>query len=111
LVPIGLIVSSFESREICEDVIRDFNNHPVKKQGEDEEYQIQIRYSDTQEQKHLKQTTALARQFRAQEFEYGVMQARQRLMAEPPFVTAASTPLYPSANQNEFEQYMTTNTA
>jgi len=37
---------------------------------------IQIRYSDTHEQKMLKQQTAAARQFRANEFEYGVAQAR-----------------------------------
>lgn len=65
----------FETREICEEIIRKFNNTPVSKPG-GEEHLIQIRYSDTQEQKMLKQQTAAGRVFRAAEYEVGVAQAR-----------------------------------
>jgi hypothetical protein len=65
--------SSFETRDVCEDVIKNYNNTPVSKNG-GEEHIIQIRYSDTHEQKMLKQQTAAARQFRAAEFEFGCLQ-------------------------------------
>lgn len=41
-----------------------------------EEHLIQIRFSDTHEQKMLKQQTAAGRVFRAAEYEVGVAQAR-----------------------------------
>ena len=66
---------SFETRDICEEVIKTFNNTPVAKPG-GEEHLIQIRYSDTHEQKMLKQQTAAGRVFRAAEYEVGVAQAR-----------------------------------
>lgn len=65
----------FETRDICEEVIKSFNNNPVSKPGGDE-HLIQIRYSDTHEQKMLKQQTAAGRVFRAAEYEVGVAQAR-----------------------------------
>jgi hypothetical protein len=65
----------FETRDVCEEVIKNFNNTPVSKPGGDE-HLIQIRYSDTQEQKMLKQQTAAGRVFRAAEYEVGVAQAR-----------------------------------
>ncbi|KAJ9655556.1 hypothetical protein H2201_008781 [Coniosporium apollinis] len=65
----------FESRWVCEEITKNFNNTPVSKPG-CEEHLIQIRYSDTHEQKVLKQHTAAARAFRADEYERGVMQAR-----------------------------------
>lgn len=99
-------MDSFESREICEQIIHDFNNYPVTKQGEDEEHLIQIRYSDTQEQKMLKQQTAAARTYRADEFEAGVMYARGRLMAG----SLSAYPQYAHANGDDFEQYLTQNT-
>jgi hypothetical protein len=68
-------LASFESRDICEEIIRNFNNTPVSKPGQ-EEHLIQIRYSDTHEQKMLKQQTAAGRVFRAAEYEVGVAQAR-----------------------------------
>lgn len=58
----------FESRDVCEAVIRDFNNTPVSK-PESGEHVIQIRYADTPEQKALKQTTTAARQYRTAEYE------------------------------------------
>lgn len=65
----------FETREICEEIIRKFNNTPVAMPG-GEDHLIQIRYSDTHEQKMLKQQTAAGRVFRAAEYEVGVAQAR-----------------------------------
>jgi len=74
---------------------------------------IQIRYSDTHEQKMLKQQTAAARQFRAVEFEFGCMQTGRTL---PPassigqlHAAAAFGASIPSAGlpiANEFESYM-----
>jgi hypothetical protein len=66
---------SFETRDICDEVIRDYNNKAVSKPG-GEEHLIQIRFSDTHEQKMLKQQTAAGRVFRAAEYEVGVAQAR-----------------------------------
>ncbi|KAF2703607.1 hypothetical protein K504DRAFT_392091 [Pleomassaria siparia CBS 279.74] len=71
----GVGFARFETRDICEEVIKKFNNTPVSKPGGDE-HLIQIRYSDTQEQKMLKQQTAAGRVFRAAEYEVGVAQAR-----------------------------------
>ncbi|KAF2645517.1 hypothetical protein P280DRAFT_121756 [Massarina eburnea CBS 473.64] len=71
----GVGFARFETRDICEEVIRTFNNTPVSKPG-GEEHLIQIRYSDTHEQKMLKQQTAAGRVFRAAEYEVGVAQAR-----------------------------------
>ena len=70
-----LTMSRFETRDICEEIIAKFNNTPVSKPG-GEEHLIQIRYSDTHEQKMLKQQTAAGRIFRAAEYEVGVAQAR-----------------------------------
>lgn len=72
---VSLTAISFESREICDEVIKNFNNKPVSKPGGDE-HLIQIRFSDTHEQKMLKQQTAAGRVFRAAEYEVGVAQAR-----------------------------------
>ncbi|KAF1964645.1 hypothetical protein BU23DRAFT_520895 [Bimuria novae-zelandiae CBS 107.79] len=71
----GVGFARFETRDICEEVIKTFNNTPVAKPGGDE-HLIQIRYSDTHEQKMLKQQTAAGRVFRAAEYEVGVQQAR-----------------------------------
>jgi len=71
----GVGFARFESREVCEEVIKTFNNTMLQRPGY-EDHLIQIRYSDTHEQKVLKQQTAAARQFRAAEFEFGVSQAR-----------------------------------
>ncbi|PVH94928.1 hypothetical protein DM02DRAFT_660611 [Periconia macrospinosa] len=99
----GVGFARFETREICEEVIRTFNNTPVRSKQGGEEHLIQIRYSDTQEQKLLKAQTAAGRVFRAQEYEVGVAQARgvynagdERFLASPER----------QATANEFEAYM-----
>lgn len=102
----------FENRDVCEEAMKKFNNTPVCKTG-GEEHIIQIRYSDTHEQKMLKQQTAAARQFRAAEFEFGCMQTGrsgpgllgipERLSSVSPAHTAS-----PSVSDagNQFEQFM-----
>ncbi|KAJ9644690.1 hypothetical protein H2199_003653 [Coniosporium tulheliwenetii] len=100
----GVGFARFESREVCEEIIKNFNNTPVNKPG-CEEHLIQIRYSDTHEQKILKQHTAAARAFRANEFEWGVMQARTGSM-----LTADQQAALPGNEaRNEFENYLQAN--
>jgi hypothetical protein len=89
-------VLSFESRTVCEEVIKKFNNYKVNVGGE--EYTIQIRFADTQEQKQLKQQTAAARQFRSAEYEYATQAHKAGY--------SSSRGSYVS--NNEFETYMTT---
>lgn len=92
---------SFETREICDEVIKTFNNTPVSKPG-GEEYLIQIRYSDTHEQKVLKQQTAAGRVFRAAEYEVGVAQARA--LGTPDRYHTVSPESQEASN--EFEMFM-----
>ncbi|KAH7043247.1 hypothetical protein B0J12DRAFT_578845 [Macrophomina phaseolina] len=104
----GVGFARFESRDICEEVIKKFNNTPVAvPDGED--HVIQIRYADTQEQKVLKQQTAAARQFRAAEFEYGVLQSRAAnangSLIAPQQRLSALTPTQKDG-ANEFENYL-----
>lgn len=97
----SLIVTSFESREICDEVIKSFNNMPISKAG-GEEHLIQIRFSDTHEQKMLKQQTAAGRVFRAAEYEVGVAQARA-LGTPDRYLTISPVSQGPA---NDFEMYM-----
>jgi len=97
----GVGFARFETRDICEEIIKNFNNTPVSKPG-GEEHLIQIRYSDTHEQKMLKQQTAAGRVFRAAEYEVGVAQARgipgpDRFMSMSPDSQSAA---------NEFELFL-----
>lgn len=94
-------ISSFESRDICDEVIKEFNNTPVSKPG-GEEHLIQIRFSDTHEQKMLKQQTAAGRVFRAAEYEVGVAQARA--LGTPDRYLSVSP--IPAGHANEFEMFM-----
>jgi hypothetical protein len=92
---------SFETRDICDEVIRDYNNKAVSKPG-GEEHLIQIRFSDTHEQKMLKQQTAAGRVFRAAEYEVGVAQARA--LGTPDRYHSISPVSQTGAN--EFEMFM-----
>ncbi|TID25763.1 putative transporter [Venturia nashicola] len=119
----GVGFARFESRDVCEDVIKQFNNSAVTKPG-GEEHIIQIRYSDTHEQKMLKQQTAAARQFRAAEFEFGCMQAGRSSLSIPsrgPTVSPPGSTSGPPAvltgsptgagSQQELKQYLVRNDA
>ncbi|KAK3709466.1 hypothetical protein LTR37_010839 [Vermiconidia calcicola] len=94
----GVGFARFDTRDSCEEVIRIFNNHSIKSNGE--ELQVQIRYADTQEQKSLKQQTQAARQFRSAEYEMASTLWRQGRL---PFAGTTETP-----NENEFNQYLGT---
>jgi hypothetical protein len=96
-----LTCTRFETRDVCEEVIKNFNNTPVSKSG-GEEHLIQIRYSDTHEQKMLKQQTAAGRIFRAAEYEVGVAQARAS-SAGPDRYLSMSPEQSPA---NEFELFL-----
>ncbi|KAH7130314.1 hypothetical protein B0J11DRAFT_482768 [Dendryphion nanum] len=100
----GVGFARFDTRDICEEIIRDYNNTPVCKPG-GEEHLIQIRYSDTSEQKMLKQQTAAGRVFRAAEYEVGVAQARA-LTAPDRFMNINDQ----HGGSNEFELYLQGNT-
>ncbi|KAL6161845.1 hypothetical protein ACJQWK_09050 [Exserohilum turcicum] len=97
----GVGFARFESRDICDQVIKEFNNTPVSKPG-GEEHLIQIRFSDTHEQKMLKQQTAAGRVFRAAEYEVGVAQARA--LGTPDRYLSASP--ISAGHANEFEMFM-----
>lgn len=92
---------SFETREICDMIIREYNNKPCIKEG-CEDHLMQIRFSDTHEQKMLKQQTQAGRVFRAAEYEVGVAQARA-LGAPDRFQSISPAP---SGASNEFEMFM-----
>lgn len=58
---------SFESREICEEVIRRYHGQAIG----DECFLMQVRYADTPSQKELKRVTAERRQYRTNEYNIG----------------------------------------
>jgi hypothetical protein len=95
-------MASFETRDVCEEVIKTFNNTPVSKPG-GEEHLIQIRYSDTHEQKMLKQQTAAGRIFRAAEYEEGVAQARASSVGPDRYVAMSPDGQGPV---NDFEMFL-----
>src|SRR3569833_2444968 len=54
----------FETREICEKVIKTFHGLALGQEG----YVMQVRYADTPAQKELKRITAERRQYRTNEY-------------------------------------------
>ena len=79
----GVGFARFASHDMCEKVIRDFNNMPITKPN-GEKYNIQIRYADTPEQKALKQQTTAARQYRSAEYESQTTQNPNAFLARFP---------------------------
>lgn len=61
---------SFESRDICDQVIAEFNNYKIKSDMNGP-IVMNIRYADTPAQKELKRVTAERRQFRTNEYNLG----------------------------------------
>lgn len=59
--------NSFESREICEEIIKKFHGQPIGEEG----LLLQVRYADTPAQKDLKRVTTERRQFRTTEYNVG----------------------------------------
>ncbi|CCU75339.1 putative meiotic RNA-binding protein 1/putative sporulation-specific protein 5 [Blumeria hordei DH14] len=63
----GVGFARFESREICEEIIKKFHGQPIGEEG----LLLQVRYADTPSQKDLKRVTTERRQFRTQEYNVG----------------------------------------
>jgi transcriptional regulator of met regulon len=83
---------SFESREICEEIIKKFHGQPIGEEG----LLLQVRYADTPAQKDLKRITTERRQFRTNEYNIGAYGSS--VIALSPPMTVAS-PLLPRASQ------------
>ncbi|KFX97177.1 hypothetical protein O988_04971 [Pseudogymnoascus sp. VKM F-3808] len=60
----GVGFARFESREICDEIIRTLHGQPIGDEG----LLLQIRYADTPAQKDLKKITTERRQFRTTEY-------------------------------------------
>lgn len=93
----------FESRDVCDEVIKTFNNTPITK-VDGQEHLIQIRFADTQEQKTLKHQTTQARDWRTQEYE---LQTTGRSASAASF---NRIPVPMQAGEHDFEAYMTSTT-
>ncbi|KAJ0332756.1 hypothetical protein COL5a_001480 [Colletotrichum fioriniae] len=63
----GVGFARFESRDVCDAVIKQFNGIPIGEEG----MVMNIRYADTAGQKELKRVTAERRQFRTNEYNIG----------------------------------------
>ncbi|KAI0152432.1 hypothetical protein F4776DRAFT_670103 [Hypoxylon sp. NC0597] len=60
----GVGFARFESREVCDQIIKEFQGVRLGPEGQ----QLQIRYADSEAQKELKRITAKRRQFRTNEY-------------------------------------------
>lgn len=83
---------SFESRDICDEIIKKFHGQPIGEEG----LLLQVRYADTPAQKDLKRVTTERRQFRTNEYNIGAYGSS--VLALSPPLTIAS-PLLPRASQ------------
>lgn len=83
---------SFESREICEEIIRNFHGTPIGEEG----LLLQVRYADTPAQKDLKRVTTERRQFRTNEYNVGAYGSPAEILALSPQIPS---PLGPRAHQ------------
>ncbi|EHK22189.1 uncharacterized protein TRIVIDRAFT_149145 [Trichoderma virens Gv29-8] len=63
----GVGFARFDSREICDEIVRKFNGIGIGEEG----LPMNIRYADTPAQKELKRVTAERRQFRTNEYNIG----------------------------------------
>ncbi|SPN99622.1 related to single-stranded DNA-binding protein MSSP-1 [Cephalotrichum gorgonifer] len=66
----GVGFARFETRDICDEVIAQFNNFKIKSEPNGP-IVMNIRYADTPAQKELKRVTAERRQFRTNEYNLG----------------------------------------
>jgi hypothetical protein len=83
---------SFESRDICEEIIKKFHGQPIGEEG----LLLQVRYADTPAQKDLKRITTERRQFRTNEYNVGAYGSPADILAlSPPM----QSPLVPRASQ------------
>ncbi len=83
---------SFETREICEEIIKKFHGQPIGEEG----LLLQVRYADTPAQKDLKRITTERRQFRTNEYNVGAYGTTADILAlSPPM----PSPLLPRTSQ------------
>ena len=82
----------FESRDVCEEVIKKFHGQPIGEEG----LLLQVRYADTPAQKDLKRITSERRQFRTNEYNVGAY-GSSVLPLSPPL--AIASPMLPRASQ------------
>lgn len=83
---------SFETREVCEEIIRKFHGQPIGDEG----LLLQVRYADTPAQKDLKRITTERRQFRTNEYNVGAYGAPAELLGMSPIIPS---PLVPRTSQ------------
>ncbi|RDW69542.1 hypothetical protein BP6252_08562 [Coleophoma cylindrospora] len=86
----GVGFARFESREICEEIIKKFHGQPIGNEG----LLLQVRYADTPAQKDLKRVTTERRQFRTNEYNVGAY-GGSALAMHPPIIS----PVAPRADQ------------
>ncbi|KAH8809077.1 hypothetical protein F5884DRAFT_753580 [Xylogone sp. PMI_703] len=84
----GVGFARFDTREICEEIIKKFHGQPVGIEA----LPLQVRYADTPAQKDLKRITTERRQFRTNEYNIG---AYGTLVG----INNAVSPLLPRATQ------------
>ena len=83
---------SFESRDVCEEIIKKFHGQPIGEEG----LLLQVRYADTAAQKDLKRITTERRQFRTNEYNVGAYGTSADVLAlSPPILS----PVGPRATQ------------
>ncbi|KAH8594491.1 hypothetical protein B0O99DRAFT_625068 [Bisporella sp. PMI_857] len=91
----GVGFARFETREICEEIIRKFHGQPIGEDG----LLLQVRYADTQAQKDLKRITTERRQFRTNEYNVGAYGgSAAEILALSPQLNGGS-PLLPRVSQ------------
>ena len=81
-------MQSFESREVCEEVIKKFHGQPIGEEG----LLLQVRYADTPAQKDLKRVTTERRQFRTNEYNVGAYGASPEMMTLSPIMPSPVMP-------------------
>jgi hypothetical protein len=86
---------SFESRDVCEEIIRKFHGQPIGEEG----LLLQVRYADTPAQKDLKRITTERRQFRTNEYNVGAYgsSGAEAIALSPPL--SVPSPMLPRASQ------------
>ncbi|KAE8450369.1 hypothetical protein EG329_006443 [Mollisiaceae sp. DMI_Dod_QoI] len=88
----GVGFARFESRDVCEEVIKKFHGQPIGEEG----LLLQVRYADTPAQKDLKRITTERRQFRTNEYNVGAYGVPADMLTLSPVVPS---PLVPRTSQ------------
>ncbi|KAG4416586.1 hypothetical protein IFR04_010291 [Cadophora malorum] len=91
----GVGFARFESREICEEIIKKFHGQPIGEEG----LLLQVRYADTPAQKDLKRITTERRQFRTNEYNVGAYGGPVDMLALSPPIPSMPSPVGPRTGQ------------